>query len=178
MRRRGMGGYGSGRWAWARTRATTDGLLRLDVRRLARDGCLRPGRWDVAWRRGEEVLGRIAVIGRRDDPPEVTLEYRVRAGDGPWEPMRERIGLERTPCRYGGERPWFRCPGCGRRRAVLYSVGGRFRCRGCHDLAYGSTREGAGERDHRRADGLRSRLGAPAGTRVAMPEKPKHMRWR
>ena len=41
-----------------------------------------------------------------------------------------------APCRYGGARLWFRCPGCGHRRGTLYQVGGAGRCRRCHALLY------------------------------------------
>ena len=51
-----MGGYGSGRWGWHRAKTDTDGLLRLDVRWLARQGLIAPGvvgALAVAWSRGE-----------------------------------------------------------------------------------------------------------------------------
>ena len=28
------------------------------------------------------------------------------------------VGLERTPCPYGGSRAWFKCPRCGVRREI------------------------------------------------------------
>ncbi len=59
---------------------------------------------------------------------------------------------------------------------MLYSVGGRFRCRACHDLAYSSTREGAYERSRRRADELRRRIGCKPGL-FSVPWKPKGMHW-
>ena len=37
-----MGGYGSGGWGWHRAKRETDGLLRLDVRWLARQGYRAP----------------------------------------------------------------------------------------------------------------------------------------
>lgn len=179
-----MGGIGSGRWGWERTRETTEGLLWLDVRYLARRGLftVKPGQLAtdaVAWSRGGKPLGNITVVYAGNDPDAVILDYRVRTGASePWVPVQERIGLERTPCRYGGSRPWFRCPGCGKRRAVLYSVGGRFRCRGCHDLAYESTREDVGERARRRADTLRRKLGdTERGPWRGVPPKPPRMRW-
>ncbi len=179
-----MGGLGSGRWGWERTRETTEGLLWLDVRYLARRGlfAVKPGHLatdSVEWSRGGKPSGNITVVYAGDDPDAVILDYSVRADAGkPWVPVRERIGLERTPCRYGGSRPWFRCPGCKRRRAVLYSVGGRFRCRGCHDLAYESTREDVGERARRRADKLRRKLGNTGGPGWrGVPPKPPRMHW-
>lgn len=29
----------------------------------------------------------------------------------------QRVGVEWTPCTFGGDRPWLLCPGCGRRVA-------------------------------------------------------------
>ncbi len=179
-----MGGLGSGRWGWERTRETTEGLLWLDVRCLARRGLftVKPGQLAtdaVEWSRGGKPSGNITVVYTGNDPDAVILDYRVRTGASePWVPIQERIGLERTPCRYGGSRPWFCCPRCRQRRAVLYSVGGRFRCRGCHDLAYESTREDVGERARRRADKLRRKLGdTEHGLWRRVPPKPPRMRW-
>lgn len=176
-----MGGYGSGRWGWHRAKTDTDGLLKLDVRWVARQGLIArgvAGSLAVAWSRRGRPAGDIAV--RYDDrrPGEVVLDYRMREGEGEsWSPVREAVPLDRTPCPYGGERVWFLCPGCLARRAVLYGVGGRFRCRACHDLAYSSTREGVAERHRRRADELRRRLDCEPGP-FSFPWKPPRMRWR
>src|SRR5829696_7809844 len=54
------------------------------------------------------------------------LSYGQRSGLGSeWEDVKEPVSLEWTPCNFGGERPWFLCPGagCGRRVAVLYGPG-------------------------------------------------------
>ena len=178
-----MGGYGSGRWGWARTRATTDGPLALDVRELARRGLFAAGPGCVAagvvrWTRRGEAVGRIGVAYRGDEPGVVTLDYETRRPGEDGRRVREAIGLDRTACRLGGSRPWFRCPGCGERRAVLHSVEGLFRCRGCHDLAYGSTREPGWERARRRAGKLRAQLGAEPGEPWGWLAKPKGMHWR
>jgi hypothetical protein len=176
-----MGGFGSGRWGWHGAKTDTDGLLRLDVRFLARQGYLDPntsGAYSVAWSRGDRPAGDILVRYDATRPGELVLDYRVRVGEGdPWEPVRETVPLDSSPCRYGGERPWFLCPRCLGRRAVLYGVGDRFRCRACHDLAYSSTREGADERNRRRADELRRRIGCKRGP-FSVPLKPKGMHWR
>lgn len=173
-----MGGFGSGRWAWTSTRETTDGVISLDIRTLARTGVLRPGTTsETRWSRRGEPFGWISLTARVNA---VVLSYRSRRLGGEWEPVEERIALDRTACQFGGERSWFICPGCGRRRAVLYSPNGRFRCRVCHDLAYESTREKPGDRAQRRADKLWIRLGGDMykgrGWR-SLPTKPKGMRW-
>jgi hypothetical protein len=48
------------------------------------------------------------------------------------------VPIVRTRCNYGGTRPWFLCPTCGDRRAVMHAPpnGGRFGCRGCLKLLY------------------------------------------
>lgn len=47
----------------------------------------------------------------------------------------ERVRVTWTSCALGGQRPWFRCPKCSKRVAILYK-GGRLRCRTCSALRY------------------------------------------
>lgn len=178
-----MGGYGSGhRWS---SKPTTGQALRLDVRWLARVGLIAPGveGWmPVRWTRNGEPSGDITV--RYDDrrPRQLILDYRTRAsGEAEWTPLREVVRLERTPCHYGGERVWCRCPGCGSRRAVLYCLDGRFRCVPCNRLAYSVTREEPLYRFGRRREKILERLGAEAEWVLdwyVAPIKPKGMHWR
>ena len=60
------------------------------------------------------------------------------------KPREQKIEITWTSCEFGGDwklrrhgnrRPWFRCPGCGEMRRVLYS-GYMFACRQCHRLKY------------------------------------------
>jgi hypothetical protein len=141
-----MGGYGSTRWEWQATRAITDEFLRLDVRALAGRGYFTAGPGEVAtgidaWICDGEDVGRIGVGYHGDDPHVVTLEYHVHRSHEDGQTIPERIGLDQTPCTLGGVRRWFVCPGCARRRMMLFCVGGVFRCRVCHRLAYRSMRE-------------------------------------
>ncbi len=69
----------------------------------------------------------------------------------------------------GGKRPWFLCPGCGRRVAKLY-VESLFQCRHCLQLAYQSQREGHLDRLLRRKDKIRKRLGWEDGTEYRKPK--------
>lgn len=168
-----MGGFGSGR-KWGK--AATDTMRALDIRKMARDGLLRPGAgfsWE--WSSGGEVRASIRAEVGED---RVTLDYRSRDQGGEWTPRRYPVLIERTPCNYGGERVWWRCPaaGCGRRVAVLF--GGKvFACRHCHQLAYSSTRETDDDRAIRRADKIRDKLGWPAGIMNGEGGKPKGMHW-
>ncbi len=169
-----MGGFGSGR-KWGKT--CTEDMQGLDVRRLHRAGRLEPGsscRWQ--WSSRGEVVASIGVAVEAD---RVVLTYRQRDQGGEWKDMRYPVYLDRTPCTFGGERLWWRCPaaGCGRRVAVLYG-GAVFACRHCHKLAYRVQRETADDRAGRRADKIRDRLGWDAGILNPAGGKPKGMHWR
>ena len=52
--------------------------------------------------------------------------------------MAQHVPILRTRCNYGGARPWFGCPHCDRRVAVLFLAAGAFRCRHCARIAYSS----------------------------------------
>lgn len=173
-----MGGYCSTRWGGVRTRQETDPLLKLDIRILRRMGALTPGAWAThTWSCRGEPSGTINTLMHTDRPC-LILDYRTRAqGESDWEPVREPVWIDTTPCHFGGERPWFLCPGCQDRRGVLFSIGGRFRCRRCHDLAYSSTREDPHERSIRRCQGLQRKMGGGGyGVPIwSVPPKPARM---
>lgn len=172
-----MGGPGSGNRSHHGAKSHTDEFRTLDVRRFEREGMLWPGhRATWQWtRNGEEV----ASIQMRAGHDRVVLMYRHRRGAGGWTDAEYPVYIERTACNLGGSRPWFLCPavGCGRRVAILYCRG-IFACRHCLRLAYGSAREGAGDRATRRADRVRARLGWKPGIFDGYGGKPKWMRWR
>jgi hypothetical protein len=118
-----MGGYGSGQTAW-RNQGTVEGGHPLDVLALRR----------------EHGFGPTAVA--------VRLPYADKVGAD----AEQHVGITWTACRFGGFRPWFECPDCGRRVVKLYreyrSVGefsewrlGRAFCRHCLRLVYRSQRE-------------------------------------
>ena len=121
-----MGGFGSGRPNGS-GHAKVEGCRSLDVNRLHREGCLNPG-WAGGWSWTQDGE-RVAWIGLRAEPDRLHLGYRVRIGGGDWENIDETVRIVRLPCRYGGVRPYFICPGvvngraCGRRAAKLYGPG-------------------------------------------------------
>jgi hypothetical protein len=175
-----MGGYSSTRWNSHRTRPDTGSLLKLDAAMLSTRGALAPGA--IAWHqwtdtRGDAIGSIHSMMSRDQNAPSLTLVYRVREHGGDWHDIRERIELEATPCNYGGVRLWLTCPDCQSRRRVLYSLGGRFRCRQCHNLAYRSTREDAHDRSIRRTRTLHKRLAASPSNIFTVPPKPRGMRW-
>lgn len=170
-----MGGPGSGNWYRWDKRDTTADYHALDVRTLYRGGWLRPGvSGQSRWSYGDRETGAIAwdVLGDWDGRA-AALELRYTS-EG--EAYRYRVALTYTGCHYGGARPWFVCPGCGRRVAILY--GGRvFVCRRCRSLAYESSREQPYARAMRRAQKLRERLGDAGGWRSSASAKPRGMHW-
>ncbi|SDM10350.1 hypothetical protein SAMN04488026_11751 [Aliiruegeria lutimaris] len=173
-----MGGTGSGRHWHYGARNTKEDYRAIDVRWLKREGILRPGySGNITWSRNGVVTGTIGISA---EPRRVVLDYRSRSGGEEWQSLRYSVHLDATACNLGGARQWFLCPaqGCGRRVAVLY--GGRiFACRHCHQLAYPSQREDAGDRAARKADRIRERLGWQPG--IMNPpgwQKPKGMHWR
>ena len=175
-----MGGIGSGRQGGF-GRDKVEGCRSLDVNRLQREGCLRDD-WSGGWqwtRNGEQA----ASIQLRSEQDRLHLTYRMRICGGEWEDVSETINIVSIPCRFGGVRPYFACPGivngvtCGRRVVKLYGAGRYFLCRHCYRLTYSSKAEGEWDRAARRANKIRQKLGGEAGMASAFPARPKGM-WR
>jgi hypothetical protein len=153
----------------------------MDVNKLHREGRLQPG-WAGALRwtsEGEEV----GAINLRAEADGIHLTYRVRLGDGARIDVAEIVRIDRMPCRFGGARPYFICPGvangvtCGRRVTMLYGPLPYFLCRHCCGLAHASHSGGAWDRKLRLAEKIRQRLGGDPDTAAPFPPKPKRM-WR
>jgi hypothetical protein len=183
MERR-MGGFGSGRPRSSHF-GTVEGVPAIDVNRLHRSGALRPGLLVTlqSTHDGEKVNSIYLVTGR----DRVNLSYHVRNDDG-WREIIETVRMVRVPCRLGGTRPYFVCPGvvaaacghradCARRVAKLYFTGADFLCRECAKLAYASQSEDRLSRSTRRAGKIRQRLGGDPDIAAPFPPKPKGM-WR
>ena len=175
-----MGGYGSGRSRSWGSRDTVEGYRHLDVRKLQRDGCLRFGSvFRTVWtnRAGEETssIGGQAYLDRLV----LSYKHKSRSSDSQWQDVEEPVQLTWTRCNYGGQRPWFICPGsgCGRRVAILYSVGKYYLCRHCYRLAYRSQGWGRADRLMEKARRIRMRLGGSANLIEPFPWKPRWMRW-
>ena len=162
---------------------TVEGSRSLDVMRLERSGYLssaqRLGSW--RWVDSDGTTGSIQVCGGRRV---VILDYRVRSHGEDWQLVQQRVPIRWTPCRFGGERPWFVCDVsangvyCGRHVAKLYGAGRLFACRHCYRLGYQAQRGGPLDRAHHRLARLHRRLGAAYdGPDNPPPGKPKWMRW-
>ena len=98
-----------------------------------------------------------------------------------WQNVEQPTQIVWMPCRFGGARPYFVCPGivngivCSRWVTKLYGAGRYFLCRHCYQLAYASQREDRYDRALRRANNIRVRLGGEPGVASAFPTRPKGM---
>lgn len=158
----GHGGarYGAGRPGW-RVKAET--CRRLDVRDLQRAGCLVAG-YSGLWVWRNDARHTSFSIA----PHALTLRHDLESG-----PMTQTVPILRTPCNFGGQRPWFGCPACGRRVAVLFLRPRGFVCRPCGALAFASQSEGVFDRALRSERKARGRLqaGYRSGTHASTHRK-------
>ena len=163
---RGGSRYGAGRPA---RNVRIESLHRLDVRELQRRGWLLAGQsCEWAWSRDGQRSGAVGVTVSADA---VTLDYCY--GDK-GEAKRVVLYLQRTACQYGGSRPWFTCPRCSHRVAVVCMAGGIWGCRHCLRVRYQSQSEDTIQRTWRRSRKIDARL---AGGEDRPHGKPAGMRW-
>src|SRR4030095_3856375 len=111
-------------------KSTVEGCRSIDVLDWYRRGYLRSLQWfSWAWSRDGE---RVASINVETERQSVTLKYRSRSYGEVWSDVAQRFASAGTPCRFGGERPWFTCSVasngvyCGRRVIKLYAAGRLF----------------------------------------------------
>lgn len=147
----GRGGHrwGAGRPGW---HGKAEQSMTLDVRVLARRGLLSNCAFTWRWRitATDEEVGSIGVTAGHG-----VLYLRFRSNGSVVE---QRIRLDETACHFGGTRPWFRCPQCDRRVALVYSRGSRFGCRACRQIVYSSQSEDVIARTWRKQQKLERQL--------------------
>jgi hypothetical protein len=153
--------------------------LYIDVRRWRREGRLREGEsFEYSWICDGKPCSSIRA---QTEEESVVLMFRSLREDGGWRSIQQRVPITWTACHLGGRRPWFVCDlqtngqQCGRRVAVIYSVGGLFACRACHGLPYVSQREPLRHRGLAKARKIRARLGGSANMFNPFPDRPKGM---
>jgi hypothetical protein len=156
---------------------TVESCRSIDVLDWHRRGYLKsPRSISWAWTRDGQRVASINVETQRQS---VTLRYRSRSYGEDWTDVKQQAAIAWTPCRFGGERPWFICSvyangtACGRQVAKLYDAGQLFACRHCYRLAYGSQQESAHNRGLWKAQKIRVRLGGSASMLDAFPENQK-----
>jgi transposase-like protein len=141
-----MGGYGSTRWNYHRTKTTTAECLSFDIRGLplaeymeAEQGHSREYYWTRT--RDSKRVGNM-VISYRPKLSSIMFSYDI-VTDSSRQPVKEIITVSKIPARYGGFQYFIHCPHCQKRRRVLYKPpqSNRFLCRECHNLTYVSSQE-------------------------------------
>jgi hypothetical protein len=117
--------------------ATVEESLALDVGTVTDIASEQGGAGELTWTRESDGVD-IATVGFRYRPSDDAFQFSYTV-DGERDVVLE-VELTYTPANLGGERPWFRCPDCGSRRAKLHKPPDHdhFRCRDCHDLLYES----------------------------------------
>lgn len=171
-----MGGLGSGRYYCWSSKPTLEDYQALDVRWLNRKNMLAPCReFTCSWTRGYEKTASISIFVK--DRHSIFLIYKSRNQEYKWTTHCYEVQLVWTQCNYGGTRPWFLCPSCRRRIAVLYG-GAVFVCRHCCMRSYKSQSESATDRACRRADKIREKLQWELGILNGKQLKPKGMHWK
>lgn len=147
-----------GGWRWNAGRRGYKGKAetcqRLDVREWQRRGTLRPGYWGTWSWRNSATGEQTGSISYRVEQGAAELIYTLNG-----EPRSQRVPLLSTPCHYGGTRPWFACPHCTARVAVIYLRRGGFYCRKCAGVAYSSQSENACDRTWRIQQKAEAKLG-------------------
>ncbi len=151
-----MGGHGSGDYYRWSKRTTKEELKRIDVRYMRKAGLLMPNHTGtLSWTSNGNPSGKIGYTMRKNV---MILSYTFQHQNEDWKPVEQTVPISRTSCNYGGERPWFHCPICQTRVAILYLVSDLFRCRHCHNIPYSSQQEGHLDRLCRKARKIRKRL--------------------
>ena len=164
-----MGGLLSGNHR-CNARLTTGQLPAIDIRSMVRKGQLSDNKvctFYLAWSTQNQRIN-IRLSASR---------YKVEFWH--WRnnnTRHEQARIEYTACHYGGTRPWFICPDCGRRAAILYKHH-MIACRQCHNLAYSSQNETDCDQAARQAGKIRKRLGWEPGILNGEGGKPKEMQW-
>ena len=153
-----------------RRRPKCEHFLRLDIRALARKGLLQSGKdADLLVASPDANRSAIVHLVAKDDGIDLLCE----SADSN-KPLGTScfVQVEHTSGRYGGVRPWFRCPRCGARRAVLLGFvnDGKFGCWGCMDVVYASQDDRKICRLWRKQAKLESKL-------VDGYRKPRGMHW-
>jgi hypothetical protein len=138
---------------------------RIDINRIAGAGLLAPGSYGWQWT-DKETGHVLASIGIEGGAERIGLSFAVDS-----VPVAQTVRIERTACHFGKSRPWFKCPQCCGRVAILFLKHRRFACRTCQRLAYASQSEDSLGRTWRKQQKLEARLGPNWGRPKGMHHK-------
>lgn len=140
--------------------------LQLRMKDIASAGLL-TGKGPVIVGKTPGGLDFPAIVEGKGDHLDVTLHSG-------WGTAHQIVPLTETPVHFGGTRPWFLCPRCGRRCGVLYGQK-EFACRSCLNLRYTSQFESPRERMRRRLLMIRKLIGVDMVIGHPLNPPPKGM---
>ncbi|WP_155950931.1 hypothetical protein [Rhodanobacter sp. OR87] len=137
------------------------------MRQLHREGHLNAGlQLQLTWKGNQTA--EISVTSNA-----AILAYRYKDRKGEWHDVNQQVCIAQTPCHFGGTRPWFNCPQCQQRVAILYLWNAPV-CRRCARLTYSSQSDDPVGRSWRRTRKIERRLAG--GTGKWNFRRPKGMR--
>lgn len=168
-----MGGRGSGR-RWQGGAPTTEDVSSVDIRWLHRQSnVMNPGKRIVKWSRCGVTTGSIALEKTASG---LVFSYRLMPFGKDAVNVQCFVTLLWSDTQFGGRRPWFCCPRCGRRSAILF-ISATVACRKCLGIRHRSQNERASDRAIRRIDFLRDKLRWEPGFLNGSQWRPKGMHW-
>lgn len=162
-----MGGYGSTRWNYHRTKTTAGSCYQITVKnlKLSEVAGYTKAKGILSWNDGNSL----GVYYHADS---LLLLYAYTSAQGERKEISERVTISKAPLHLGGFQWFIHCPACQRRSRTLYrpSYATRYLCRDCHKLSYLSCQQshqwdrgsfgtlGAMQETSQRIDKLRARL--------------------
>lgn len=138
-------------------------LMRLDIRQLYKSGALRPKTLSKAEWRGRTIF----CCAEKSDSEAIAPALWLIFDPHDFDPaaasfkMTQKVPIILRHFNFGGWSPFWECPGCNKRRWVLYGpLDNSFKCSSCHRLSYASGLISKPRQAERRYAQLRKRLGA------------------
>jgi hypothetical protein len=145
----------------------------IDVRWIQREGRLHAGKcFTIPWSRAGEPFRQVYALV---DGDAIFVFGTPADGGSECSPVIKLVPITWTACHFGGRRPWFACPHCGRRIAAIYIAEEYVACRRCLGLVYASQQEPVRQRGLMKAQNIRMRLGGSPSMIDKFPDRPKGM---
>jgi len=148
-------------------RPVVEDHARIDIIDLKKDGILEPGTdCTMTYEKKGNVIASVIISAKIDS---LSLGYFFKQ-----KKRTQEIVLLWSPCHYGAQRTWLKCPLCASKRNALYlGPDGIWACRVCHGLVYQVQRLNPHTRHQYRAQEIkRKKLQALPGEMFGIPEKP------
>ncbi len=165
-----MGGIGSGRrYRPGEVKATVDSFPSLSISQIMKRGLFEPGTiFTNTYSIGTKQLGHAMIIVCQK---EIFISSHIKNSK-----HTQVVKINRTPCTFGGSRPWFLCPVCKKQRVFIYYKDRRWACRVCSNLCYRVQQLNARKRHRYMVEQIQSKkLGGTASGGLAL-KRPFRMR--